>query len=481
MTDYTFASATDLVRLIRAREISSSELLEHYFKRIDAHNGPINAVIAQNRDEARKAAKAADAALAHGEDLGPLHGVPMTVKESYDVAGYKTTWGIPEMKDNLAREDALSIQRLKRAGAVIFGKTNVPLRLADFQSYNDIYGTTNNPWDKGRTPGGSSGGSAAALAAGLCGLETGSDIGGSIRNPAHFCGVFGHKPTWNLLPPRGHAMPGVRTPADISVIGPLARSARDLETALLVMAGPDEIQSRGYSLALPRLGKPVSALRVAVWSDDPVAPVSKAVRGRVESVAAALRDAGATVDDSARPDLSSKASQAAFQYLLQATMSSRIPDAEHQKLVQAVATLAANDTSDRANTLRAQAASFRDWSRHNEARTHLRWAWHAFFQRYDVLLTPIMPTSAFPHDHRAFGERTIDVDGAKRPYFEQVFWAGLAGVSYLPATIIPTGPDAQGLPIGVQIIGPEYGDLATIEVAQILEQRGFAFRSPPGY
>jgi len=179
--------------------------------------------------------------------------------------------------------------------------------------------------------------------------------------------------------------------------------------------------------------------------------------------------------------MSSKASQAAFQYLLQATMSSRIPDAEHQKLVQAVATLAANDTSDRANTLRAQAASFRDWSRHNEARTHLRWAWHAFFQRYDVLLTPIMPTSAFPHDHRAFGERTIDVDGAKRPYFEQVFWAGLAGVSYLPATIIPTGPDAQGLPIGVQIIGPEYGDLATIEVAQILEQRGFSFRSPPGY
>ena len=481
MTDYTFASATDLVRLIKTRQISSSELLEHYFKRIDVHNAPINAVIAQNRDEARKAAKAADAALARGEDLGPLHGVPMTVKESYDVAGYKTTWGVPEMKDNLAREDALSIQRLKRAGAVIFGKTNVPLRLADFQSYNDIYGTTNNPWDKGRTPGGSSGGSAAALAAGLCGLETGSDIGGSIRNPAHFCGVFGHKPTWNLLPPRGHAMPGVRTPADISVIGPLARSARDLETALLVMAGPDEIQSRGYSLALQRLGKPVSSLRVGVWSDDPVAPVSKAVRARVEAVAAVLRDAGASVDDSARPDLSSRASHTAFQFLLQATMSARIPDPEFQKLSQAVGALAANDTSDRANTLRAQAASFRDWSRHNEARTHLRWAWHAFFQRYDVLLTPIMPTSAFPHDHRAFGERTIDVDGVKRPYFEQVFWAGLAGVSYLPATIVPTGPDTQGLPIGVQIIGPEYGDLATIEVAQILEQRGFAFRSPPGY
>ncbi len=481
MTNYSFASATDLARLIQAKEISSLELLEHYFQRIDTYNGPINAVIAQHRDEARDAAKSADSALARGEVHGPLHGVPMTVKESYDVAGYNTTWGIVEMKNNLAHTDALSIQRLKRAGAIVFGKTNVPLRLADFQSYNDIYGTTNNPWDKSRTPGGSSGGSAAALAAGLTGLETGSDIGGSIRNPAHFCGVFGHKPTWNLLPPRGHAMPGVKTPADISVIGPLARSARDLETALLVMAGPDEIQSRGISLTLPRLGKPVSALRIAVWSDDPVAPVSRAVRERVESVGAALRDAGAHVDDCARPDFSSKESSIAFQFLLQATMSSRIPDADFESLRKAVAGLAADDTSNRAETLRAQAASFRDWSRHNEARTHLRWAWHEFFNRYDVVLTPIMPTSAFPHDHRQFGERTIEVDGAARPYFEQVFWAGLAGVSYLPATIVPTGPDAQGLPIGVQIVGPEYGDLATIEVAQQLEQRGFAFSPPPGY
>ena len=312
MTDYSFASATDLASLIRAKKISSLELLQHYFARIDTYNGPINAVIAQHRDEAIDTAKAADAALARGEVCGPLHGVPMTVKESYDVAGYNTTWGVVEMKDNLAREDALSIQRLKRAGAVIFGKTNVPLRLADFQSYNDIYGTTNNPWDKGRTPGGSSGGAAAALAAGLTGIETGSDIGGSIRNPAHFCGVFGHKPTWNLLPPRGHAMPGIKTPSDISVIGPLARSARDLETAVLVMAGPDEIHSRGMSLKLPRLGKPVSALRVAVWSDDPVAPVSTAVRQRVESIGAALREAGAYVDDAARPDFSSRESSNRF-------------------------------------------------------------------------------------------------------------------------------------------------------------------------
>ncbi len=481
MTDLSFASATELVRLIKTREISSVELLEHFFARVDAHNGPINAVIAQDRSGAREAAKAADAALARGEDWGPLHGVPMTVKESYNVAGYATTHGIPAMKNNIASEDALSIQRLKRAGAVIFGKTNVPLRLADFQSYNDIYGTTNNPWDKGRTPGGSSGGSAAALAAGLTGLETGSDIGGSIRNPAHFCGVFGHKPTWNLLPPRGHALPGILSPSDISVIGPLARSATDLETAVLVMAGPDEIQSKGYTLTLPRLGKPVSALRVAVWSDETIAPVSKEVQRRVESAAATLQKLGATVDSSARPDFTASHSQEIFQLLLQATMSGRLPDAEYNALRGAVAELADDDRSARATTLRAQAATFRDWNRGNEARTHMRWAWRAFFDRYDVLLTPIMPTSAFPHDHSAFGERTVTVDGTQRPYFEQIFWAGLAGISYLPATIIPSGPDSAGLPIGVQIIGAEYADLTTIAVAQLLEQHGFAFQAPPGY
>src|SRR5512147_2551347 len=376
-----FKSATELVAMLRDRQISAAELLSEYRSRVKRFDDKINSIIWQEPN--------VDSMVQDADPKSPLAGLPMTVKEAYGLAGSPTTWGVPELRNNITDTDSVVVARLRAAGATVFGKSNVPLFLGDFQSYNDIYGTTNNPWDKGRTPGGSSGGSAAALAAGLCGLENGSDIGGSIRKPAHFCGVFGHKPTWNLLPPRGHAMPGVRTPADISVIGPLARSARDLETALLVMAGPDEIQSRGHSLALQRLGKPVSSLRVGVWSDDPVAPVSKAVRGRVEAVAAALRDAGATVEDSARPDLSSRASQTAFQFLLQATMSARIPDPEFQKLSQAVGALAADDTSDRANTLRAQAASFRDWSRHNEARTHLRWAWHAFFQRYDVLLTPI--------------------------------------------------------------------------------------------
>ena len=480
MGDTAFASAVELARQIKGKTIGCAELLAHYFERVDRFNPALNAIVVQIREPAMARAKAADQALARGEDWGPLHGVPMTVKESYDVAGTPTTWGLPDLKDNVAAKDALAITRLQGAGAVVFGKTNVPLMLSDFQSYNDVYGTTNNPWNTERVPGGSSGGAAAALAAGLAGLETGSDIGGSIRNPAHFCGVFGHKPTWNLLPPRGHATPGVLSPSDISVIGPLARSAADLEVAVRAMAGPDEIASRGLRVELPTLDKAPDALRVAVWRDDAMAPVDDAVSARVDSVAAALRGLGAQVDFDARP-VDAERSHFVYQYLLQATMSARLPEDRFQRALAAVEELPADDGSLGATIARAQVARFRDWTANNERRTHLRWAWHKFFKRFDVVIAPIMATSAFPHDHRPFGERTVQVNGKPVGYFEQVFWAGLASLAYLPSTVVPTGPDADGLPIGVQIIGPEYGDLITIGVAKLLEQERFAFSPPPGY
>ena len=478
MSEIAFASATELAARIQRKEISSAELLALYFERVDRLNPALNAIIVQRRDEAMARARAADAALAKGERWGPLHGVPMTVKESYDVAGTPTTWGAPHLKDNIAAKDALSIARLKRAGVVIFGKTNVPLMLADFQSYNDVYGTTNNPWDLSRVPGGSSGGSAAALAAGLTGIDTGSDIGGSIRNPAHFCGVFGHKPTWNLLPPRGHAMPGVLTPSDISVIGPLARCATDLEIAMRAMAGPDEITSRAIQVDLPKLAKPADQLRVAVWRDDPMAVVDAAVAERVDAVANALGRLGARVDYDARP-VESEHTHTVYQCLLQATMSARLPEDRYQSILRQVDQLPADDTSLAATIQRSQVARFRDWSANNELRTHIRWQWHAFFEGYDIVLAPVMATSAFAHDHRPFGERTVTVNGRAEPYFNQVFWAGLASVAYLPSTVVPTGPDRAGLPIGVQIIGPEYGDLLTIGVAKLLEREGFAFTPPP--
>jgi len=476
-----YRSAAALARDLREGRIGARELLEHFLARVDRHNPALNAIVLQDRAAARARADAADAARLRGDTLGPLHGVPMTVKESYDLAGMPTTWGIPALRDSVAATDALAIQRLAAAGANVFGKTNVPLRLADFQSYNEIYGTTGNPWNRERTPGGSSGGSAAALAAGLTGFEIGSDIGGSIRNPAHFCGVFGHKPTWNLLPMRGHALAGVLTPTDISVIGPLGRSADDLALGLQPMAGPDLLEAAGIGVHLPPLDAETKALRIAVWKSDPVCPASAAVAARVDAVASALAGEGARVDETARPAFSAEHSHRTFSALLMAAMSARLPDAEFAQLLADAAALDPGDDSERAWTLRWQTLRLRDWAALNEARTKLRWAWQRFFTQWDFVLTPVMPTTAFAHDHRPPGERRIAIDGVEHPYFAQTFWAGLAGVAYLPATVVPAGPGPDGLPIGVQIIGPAYGDLRTIALAQRLEAMGFAFRPPQGF
>ncbi|WP_089938840.1 amidase [Candidatus Entotheonella palauensis] len=482
MSDIAFKPAVELARMIKDRDIGCLELLEHYLARVEQYNPALNAIIVMDEARARTRAREADQALARGEDWGPLHGVPMTCKESYDVEGLPTTFGIVDYKDNIATSDALAIQRLKAAGAVVFGKTNVPLRLADFQSYNDIYGTTNNPWNIDRIPGGSSGGTAAALAAGLTGFDIGSDIGGSIRNPSHYCGIFGHKPTWGLLPTRGHALPGVLAEPDLAVIGPLGRSAADLEMGVQIMAGPDDMQSHGYQLNLQAPSQAsLAGYRVAVWRNDDIAPVNDEVADRVEAVAKAVAQAGGTVDDSARPDFDAKAANEVFQTLLQANMAWRLPDDAYTNLKTKVAQLGADDRSDRAKTMRWQVASYREAMQANESRTHLRWAWHEFFKHYDVMVLPIAATPAFEHDHRPFGQRTLTINGEARPYFQQVFWAGLAICSYLPGTIIPTGPGVEGLPIGVQIIGPAFGDLKTIGFAKLLEQEGFTFTPPPGY
>ena len=482
MTAWAFKSATELAKAIQSGQTTSVALLEYFLRRVDRFNPDINAIIVDDRVRAMERAREADTALAEGTLWGPLHGVPMTAKESYNVAGLVTTHGIAQYANNVAEQDALSVARLKSAGAVLFGKTNVPLRLADFQSYNEIYGTTSNPYDHDRIPGGSSGGSSAALAAGITGLEIGSDIGGSIRNPAHFSGVFGHKPTWNLLPPRGHALPGILSPSDISVIGPLARSPDDLELALHVMAGPNEIEARGLQVNLTRNPKPISEWKVAVWPTDELAPVTGETQDRVKRAGDAFAKAGAKVSETARPDFDPAHAFATFQSLLQPVMASRLRDDEFDDLVAKAGVLDASDERPGAMLLRRQTAYHRDWIRANEARTHLRWAWHRFFKDWDVLLTPVMAIPAFEHDHRPMKERTVEVDGQTRPYFEQVFWAGLIGGVLLPATVAPSGLNDDGLPIGVQIAGPEYGDLDTIAAARFLEKEaGFSFVPPKGY
>jgi len=300
--DVPFRPARQLAADIKKKKIGCLELLDLYLARVEKYDGALNAVVVRDFDRARTRARAADRALARGQMWGPLHGVPMTIKESYDVTGLPTTWGVPAFKDNIATTNALAVDRLLGAGVVLFGKTNVPLYLADWQSFNAIYGTTNNPWDVSRAPGGSSGGAAAALAAGLTALEAGSDIGSSIRNPAHFCGVYGHKPTWGIVPRMGQALPWQKAPVDIDVVGPLARSTDDLAIALSAMAGPDPIEATGWQLRLrPPRQKCLRDFKVALMLDAPGFPVDRDVGGRLQALADFLGRQRLKVDDRARP------------------------------------------------------------------------------------------------------------------------------------------------------------------------------------
>ena len=309
----------------------------------------------------------------------------------------------------------------------------------------------------------------------------GSDIGGSIRTPAHFCGVFGHKPTWALIPSRGHALPGVQAEPDIAVVGPMARSARDLELALDILAKPDELDP-GLRYELAGLGPDgVAGLRVAVWTNDDAAPVAGEVSERVVKVANALADAGASVDFDARPDFTGAESHAIYEPLLWSFMAIGIPDDDFAEMQAQAANLAPEQDDPAAYMLRISTLGHRDWVKLHNQREALRWSWHRFFQSYDVVLAPQTATPALKHDHSPMADRTIDVDGATQPYFQQIFWAGLPGISRLPSTAIPTGPGAAGLPIGVQIIGNAYSDRLTIQTAAALETAGFAFSPPPAY
>jgi amidase len=483
MTEPAFQSALQLAAAIRERKLGCRELLELYLRRIEHHNPALNAIVWLDGDGARKRADAADAALARGEIWGPLHGVPMTIKESYDVVGMPTTWGMPELKSNMPRRNALTVDRLLAAGVVLFGKTNVPLLLADWQSFNAVYGTTNNPWDVSRVPGGSSGGSAAALAAGLTGIEAGSDIGASIRNPAHYCGVFGHKPTYGIVPWWGQALPGTYAPSDIAVVGPMARSAGDLAVALEVMAGPDEIDGAGWRLELPAPRKKrLAEYRVALMLDDRNAEVDRELQDVLQRLGDFLAKAGAQVSDKARPDIDTDEAQRVYIRLLRAATSGRQGQEVFARNLEIAKGLAANDDSYFARMTRANVLHHRDWLATNQTRHKMRHAWANFFREYDLLLCPAASSVAFPHDHKGERhERTIKVNGKDVPTTDQLFWAGYSCVAYLPATVAPAGLAKSGLPVGVQIVGPQYGDRTCIDFARLLETEYRAFVPPPGY
>jgi amidase len=478
-----FRSARQLASDIRRRKIGCLEALELFLARVDRFNPQLNAIVVRDPEAARRRARQADAALRKGKVWGPLHGVPMTVKESYDVAGMPTTWGLSELKDNVPARHALAVDRLLGAGVVLFGKTNVPSWLADWQSFNPVYGTTNNPWDLSRGPGGSSGGSAAALAAGLTGFEAGSDIGASIRNPAHYCGVYGHKPTYGIVPPRGQALPGRVAQGDISVIGPMGRSADDLALGLSVMAGADEIDGAGWRLELPApRQKKLRDFKVAVMLTDPVSEVDAEVQARLQAVADFLGKQKAKVSDTARPAIDTAEAQRLYIFLLRAATAGRQTPEQFARNAEIARGLRPDDESYYARMTRANVASHRDWLGANEARHQMRWRWAEFFRDYDLLLCPPAATAAFPHDQEGERhERTITVNGRRVPTTDQLFWAGYPGMAFLPSTVAPAGFSRAGLPIGVQIIGPQYGDRTCIELARLLEREFQGFVPPPGY
>jgi amidase len=479
-----FGTATELSAALAAKQVSAVELAQDAIRRIERHDGKINAICVRDFDRALEAARTADASLARGGSK-PLLGIPLTVKESFNVAGLPTTWGFIPQKDFSPTQDALTISRVRDAGGVILGKTNVPVGLDDWQSYNDIYGTTNNPYDLFRTPGGSSGGSAAALAAGYGALSLGSDIGGSLRVPAFHCGVYAHKPTYGLVPTRGHVpppLPPLPVERDLAVIGPMARCAADLSLLLDVMAGPDPLEAgKAYSLSLPSpRQKDLKSFRVLLIEDDPLLPTDEAVGAGIEKLATHLARTGAMVTRQSPllPDFA--ASSRLYMRMLMSFLAASFAPEAYAGAVEAAAKLEPDEMSLAAERLRGTALSHRDWLMADGMRVRLRAQWRELFNAFDAVICPIMPTPAFPHDHSMEQEaRRITIDGKNYPYVDQLVWPGIATLPGLPATAIPTGFAPNGSPIGVQIVGPWLEDRTPLKLAELIEREIGGFVPPP--
>ena len=478
--DLGFLSALQAAEAIREKKVSSVELTRHVFERIERFNPALNAFAYLLKDDALARAKQADEALARGHSLGVFHGVPVNVKESFAVAGHPCTWGLPPFKDSKAPRNSVVVDRLLGAGAVLTGATNVPVNLADWQSYNSIYGTTNNPWDVKRSPGGSSGGSAAALAAGLGYLSVGSDIGGSIRVPSNFCGIYGHKPTLDLVSQSGHQPGGVPTAPGFStllaVAGPMARSAPDLLAALRVLGGPERWDAKAWKWELPRArGQSLKEFRVGYVLDDPIAPVASDVRAALEKVIESVGRAGAKMRPGWPVGFQPSALLDTYRYLLFAFEISMSPpeaqEEQRQKFEQMAGPAAA-----------AALTSFTHWQAQNLERVRFRARWQAYFEEVDVFLSPVTFTAAFPHDHsEPQSARAIATAGSPRSYMDGLNWISPATLTGCPATVAPAGRTEAGLPVGIQIMGPYWEDATTITFADLLAREIGGFVPPPGY
>jgi amidase len=452
--------AVALAEAIRSRKVSSRELLDLYLQRVAGINPSINAVVTLDAERAMEQAGAADDRTARRENLGPLHGLPITIKDAIEVAGLRSTGGATGLSDHLPEVDAPAVARLRQAGAVVFGKTNVPVWSGDVQTFNDVFGTTNNPWDLSRTPGGSSGGAAAAVSAGLTSFEVGTDIGGSVRIPSSFCGVFGHKPSFGIVSQRGYLdrVGGGVINADINVFGPIARSAEDLDLLLSVLAGPDDEDGTAWRLELPPpRHTDLSQYRIGAWLDDPVCAVGSDVLDLLSDAVGALAEAGARVSD-AHPPVQLKEVRDLFDALIVAAISVSAPPEVGEVI----------------------SGSHLSWLHNHQKRTLLRRVWASWFRDFDVMLCPVTPMTAFPHDHHgSIRDRSVTINGQERNQVDALAWTGLVGVAYLPSTVVPVGRTAEGLPVGVQIVGPYLEDRTPLFVGARLAELVGGYQTPP--
>jgi amidase len=478
--DPDFGTALDAAAAIRAKKISSVELTQHTFRRIDAFQPRLNAYVYQLRDEALLAAARADEAIARQTATGVLHGVPINVKESFGVAGQPCTWGVPQLKAAKAPAHAVAVRRLLDAGAVLLGATNVPFELMDAQSFNDIYGTSNNPWDLARTPGGSSGGTAASLAAGMAFFSVGSDIGGSIRAPAAFCGIYGHKPTQDLVSLVGHAPGGAHEPPGFStllaVAGPMSRSADDLVEGLRLLGGPERPDSKGFRWTLPASRhRSLRDFRVGYVLEDPGVPVSQETKSVLESAIRACERAGATIKEGWPEGFHFHELLDTYFFLLGAIVFSLTPPQNQEQVRTRLHTRPER-------FVEGALSSFADWQQKNMARLAYRAMWEKFFESIDVCLLPTTFTVAFHHDQTHPDQRRIPLpEGGSQHFWNLLSYIAPATLTGCPATSAPTGLTESGLPVGLQIVGPYLEDATPIAFARLLAQEIGGFQPPPGY
>jgi amidase len=477
-----FATAAAMADAIRVKRISARELLDATFQRIDRHNSQLNAIVWQDRDQAIVRARRADEALAAGRALAALHGVPVTIKESFAYRNSPNSWGLPALQNMKSPRTAVAVERLESAGAIVVGKTNIPVMLGDWQTYNPIYGTSNNPWDLARTPGGSTGGGAAAVAAGLGALTIGSDLSGSIRIPAHFCGVYGHKPSLNLVSVAGfqpgpwNGSPGY--PMDLSVVGPLARSARDLALAIDVLGGAASDEAKAWTWRMPEpRHKRLADYRIGYVLDDAAAPVASDIRKLYDETLSELERGGATLQPGWPPGIDPREQTKTFGYLVSALVTADMTPDERERARKRLA-------KDPDDIYAAGAAEpHARWLQETVRRLSCRAAWQLYFESHDVFLLPTTVTAAFPHDHsEPIANRFVDTPAGKRPYVRDLpYWISSATVAGLPATVAPIGTTDGGLPAGIQIIAPMWEDGTSIEFAALLSDVVGGFTAPPAF